>query len=113
MSAPIIHLNIPSRNLEESAAFYGAIFGWEFTPNTGEYWLFDDSGHGGGFTLNAQPTREGVLLFIQAEDLEGTLEKISAQGGRTIKGRAPTGGGGFYAVFEDPHGNQMGLATPH
>lgn len=65
--SPIIHLNIPSRELNESAAIYGDVFGWEFTPNTDEYLLFNDGGHGGG----------------------------------------------FYAVFEDPHGNLLGIATPH
>jgi predicted enzyme related to lactoylglutathione lyase len=112
-ASPIIHLNIPSRDLGESAALYGEIFGWEFTPNTDEYWLFGDGGHGGGFTLNTSPSRDGVLLFIQGEGIEATLDKITARGVRTVKAMAPTGGGGFCAVFDDPHGNLLRLATPH
>jgi predicted enzyme related to lactoylglutathione lyase len=111
--SPVIHLNIPSLNLKESAEFYGRVFGWKSTPNTDEYLLFDDGGHGGGFSLKASPAQDGVLLFVQAEDIEATLDMITAAGGRVIATKRQTGGGGYYAVFEDPHGNLMGIATPH
>lgn len=114
MAAPIIHLNIPSTDLAASQRFYGAVFGWTFTPNTEAYVLFDDGGHGGGFSLNTKMAPEGgVLLFIRTDDIAETLAAIKEHGGSVISGQAPTGGGGYYAVFRDPQGNLMGLATPH
>lgn len=114
MQSPIIHLNIPATDLQQSQRFYGAIFGWTFTPNTDSYVLFDDGGHGGGLSLDTRVAPgAGVLLFIQAADLEQTLAAVRAHGGTVVKEPAPTGGGGMYAVFTDPAGNRMGLATPH
>lgn len=114
MSAPICFVNIPSRNLEESAEWYGRVFGWETAPNTETYTLFMDGGHGGGFTLQASPSADsGVLLFITAEDVDAKLAEILEAGGKVIKEKQKTGGGGDYAVFEDPHGNWMGIATMH
>ncbi|MBD3161817.1 MAG: VOC family protein [Candidatus Eisenbacteria bacterium] len=106
----IVHVNIPSRDLEESRQFYGALFGWEFTPNAEHYVLFSDRGGiGGGLTTRASPTKEGVLLFIAVADIPETLERVRRAGGSVELEKTPVGGPGFYAVFIDPHGNRIGI----
>ena len=110
MEGKIVHVNIPSTNLAESQQFYSDIFGWTFTPNNERYVLFDDGGMGGGFSLDPNPLPvDGVLLFIQVNDLNEKLQQIEEAGCKIVLSKTPIGGPGFYGVFTDPQGNRMGL----
>jgi predicted enzyme related to lactoylglutathione lyase len=106
----IVHVNIPSLDLERSQRFYETVFGWEFTPNTKDYVLFSDCGGiGGGLTRRAAPADGGVLFFIGVERIPATLDAIRAAGGVVELEKTAVGGPGFYAIFRDADGNRVGL----
>ncbi len=98
--------------------FFGTLFGWSFNPNTERYLLFNDGeqGLGGGFSLDREPaTGSGPVLFIEVAGLEQKLELIRQLGGNVVQERMHVGpadtGFGWYAAFDDPHGNRIGLFT--
>lgn len=110
MKAPICHVNISSLDIALTQKFYGGLFGWMFTPNQANYLLFDDGGIGGGFKLADKPfASSGILLFIEVEDITAKLGEIKAAGGEAVVPKTPVGGPGVYGVFNDLHGNRMGL----
>ncbi|MCB1186601.1 VOC family protein [bacterium] len=116
MPDSICHINIPSRSLAESQDFYGSLFGWSFVPNTESYLLFNDGeqGLGGGFTTGREPSpRSGPVIFVKVEDLEARLAMVTQLGGKVLTERLHIGaedtGFGWWASFEDPHGNHIGL----
>lgn len=106
----IVHINLPCPDLTAGQEFYGRLFGWRFIPNSESYVLFDDGGLGGGLTSAASPAASGgVTVFIQVEDIDAKLSEVEAAGGQTVRPRGPVGGPGFYGIFSDPWGNQIGL----
>lgn len=112
---PIVHIEFPSRNLEESASFYSEAFGWK-TQSVPEfnYAMFDAvGGPGGGFNpLGEVASKPGdVFVYIQTEDIEETLAKIESLGGKTVQSKTEIPGMGWFAFFTDPTGNRVGLYT--
>lgn len=106
----IVHVNLPALDLARSREFYGTVFGWTFTPNTDGYVLFHDGGGvDGALTTGAKPAADGVLLFLQVDDIPDAVTRIEAAGGSLLQGKRPVGGPGFYAIFVDPAGNRIGL----
>lgn len=105
------HFEIPTTDSQKSKGFYHKIFGWKMSENRPGYVMFstgDDEG--GGFTTDTKPSRNGVVLYIEVDDIEKKLKAIAAAGGKKIKdktGISPEFG--FYALFTDPCGNIMGL----
>ena len=48
-------------------------------------------------------------IYFTAPDIEGTLAKVNANGGRTLIPRTSIGEYGFIAHFEDSEGNRLAL----
>lgn len=60
-----------------------------------------------GFT----PSKDGVLIHFEVEDMEAALDKITGHGGRITRPRTKIecDGAGYFATFLDSEGNQLGL----
>ena len=108
----IVHVELPTPDLEKSEAFYSAVFGWEVTRLPGQdYWLWKaPDGPGGGFTTEQVVEKAGPVIYIEVADIEATLASVAGNGGATLKEKTEIGGGmGFYALFSDNVGNRVGL----
>ena len=107
------HIEIPSKDLSRAKAFYGDVFGWKISAWEGasNYLMFETGeGVGGGFTTEFDLSKKaGILLYILAEDIPATLEKIAKYGGKTVLPKTQIPNVGYYAIFSDAEGNQMGL----
>lgn len=107
----ICYLELPSRNIEESSAFYHAVFDWK-TRSRGDGRLAFDDGVGevsGTWRTDRNPSSEiGLLLHIMVNDIEATIQKLTEQGGTIVQ---PVGMDApeITAWFRDPSGNVMGL----
>jgi predicted enzyme related to lactoylglutathione lyase len=105
------HVEIPTTDAQKSKAFYSEIFGWKMNENMPGYVMFstgDDQG--GGFSQDTEPTADGVVLYIEVEDIGKKLTEIEAAGGKKTKDKtAISPEFGFYGLFTDPCGNIMGL----
>ena len=110
---PIVHIEIPSRDLTESGKFYSEIFGWktEGIPAMNYMTWQSMPQQGGGFSpLDGEAVKPGdVLVYIDTDDIEGTLARIEKAGGKTIRARDEVPGMGWFAIFEDPTGNRIAL----
>lgn len=105
---------IPASDLDASATFYGAVFGWTFSSG-GEGYLMVSRGEqlmGGLFAVEPGTIGDGAVLVIDVADLEATLTRIDVAGGTIVVPRTEIGGDmGWYAQFRDPSGLKVGLST--
>ena len=61
---------------------------------------------------NFEPSKKGVLVSLNTEDdLDGTLQRITAAGGVVVKPKTKieAEGRGYFALFQDCEGNTLGL----
>ncbi len=107
----ICYLEIPSIDVDRSAAFYRAVFGWEIRKRGDGATAFDDAiGEvSGAFVTGRPPSREaGLLVYVMVADAEATVRKLVAQGAEIVQ---PIGidAPEITARFRDPAGNVLGV----
>lgn len=106
----ICHVEIPAPDIPRLKAFYGAVFGWKFTPLHKGFEYFDAGNIAGGFVADAQPSETGSVLTILVTDVATKLTEVVGAGGRVLLPPADVpGGNGRYAYFADPCGNKVGI----
>jgi hypothetical protein len=107
----ICYLELPSRNIDESSAFYQAVFDWKIRRRGDGSVAFDD-GVGevsGTWRTDRKPTSDvGMLVHIMVDDIEITMKKIIERGGTIVR---PLGldAPEITAWFQDLSGNILGL----
>jgi hypothetical protein len=107
----ICYLELPSRNIDESSAFYQAVFDWKIRRRGDGSVAFDD-GVGevsGTWRTDRKPTSDvGMLVHIMVDDIEITMKKIIERGGTIVR---PLGldAPEITAWFQDQSGNILGL----
>ncbi|MCL4530813.1 MAG: VOC family protein [Chloroflexi bacterium] len=107
----IVHIEIPTRNHDESIKFYKALFGWKMErfPDM-HYTTWEADEHpGGGFTEDAKPGE--VLIHINSDDVEADLKKAKSLGATIVREKTEIPNTGWWGVFKDPTGNQIALFT--
>jgi uncharacterized protein len=111
---PVVHIEIPAENSAAAGKFYDEVFGWKTTHDEGmDYTMFEYAeSQGGGFSnLSAENPVGKVVVYLQAEDIEATLAKIEAHGGKTVVPKTEIPTVGWFAFFNDPTGNTLALYT--
>jgi predicted enzyme related to lactoylglutathione lyase len=108
----VTHLEIPVTDLERAKGFYAELFGWEITapPGFEEYpmWRAPNQISGGALS----PREEGFTQprsIVEVDSIDDTLAKAVAGGGTVIKERSPIDDSSWWALFQDPDGNVIGL----
>ena len=119
MANPVVYFEIGGRNAEGLTEFYGELFGWDINEMGAAsaaampYWFIqnEEGGIPGGIIkTNEQMPPNYVMFYVQAEDLQATLDKAESLGGKAVV--PPTdipGGMGQIAVFMDQENNVIGL----
>jgi len=115
---PVNWFEIPVNDIKRAAAFYGKILGVSLDLNemggSEMAWFPMAQGvpgaagtliKGEGYT----PSHSGSLVYFGVEDIEGTLKKVTANGGKTLVPKMGIGEHGFIAHFEDCEGNRVAL----
>ncbi len=110
----IVHIEIPANNGKEASQFYTDAFGWKNThAEAFDYWMFQpEGGPGGGFNQigGQMDVKLGeVLVYVATDNIEDSLAKIESLGGKTLMPKSPITETTWFALFEDPTGNRMGL----
>ncbi len=112
----IIHVELSSRNREESGKFYHDLFGWEvrqipemsyatFSPGEGAV--------GGGFSPIGPDYPAGtILVYVETDDIQATLKKVEELGGKVLSPSQPIPGVGDFAIFQDLSGNRVAVLQP-
>ena len=110
----IVHIEIPTRNFEESGEFYRKLFGWKITPMPeANYSLWEPAeGPGGGFNPLGEDVKvDNVLIYVDSDDIEADLKKAASLGTKIIKEKSEIPGYGWFGVFKDLTGNSVALYT--
>lgn len=110
----IVHIEIPTRNSQESADFYQKMFGWkmEGMPEM-NYMLWDpEVAPGGGFSPLGEDVKVGdVLIYVDSDDIEADLKKAKQLGGVIVREKMDITGVGWFGIFKDLTGNMIALYT--
>ncbi len=112
MTRPIVHFEIMGRDGAKLQDFYRALFGWKIDAGMPAYGLVQpgiggpEGGPGGGIGTDDKPR---VTIYVQVVDLDETLKKAEALGGKTVAPPTDVPGGPTIAQFSDPEGNVIGL----
>lgn len=104
----IDYIEFPLSDVDQTKAFYSAVFGWELQDWGPDYLSFSGAGVNGGFNreLEAAAAGSGPAVVIYSDHLEDKIAAIGEAGGKISK---PTysfpGGERFH--FIDPNGNEV------
>jgi len=117
----IVHVDIPAKDTRQAAEFYQKLFDWNLRHvEEFNYTMFQpESGPGGGFVQANSPSPgneysysiNSLLIYVETDDIEGTLARAEALGGKTLLGKTEIPMTGWWAVFRDPDGSNIGLYT--
>jgi uncharacterized protein len=104
----LCYLQIPVRDVWQSAEFYEKTFGWRVQrPHTS----FEAPGLIGQWVDDRPPAPDsGLLAWVKVDHIDATLEAVVANGGEVLEAPALDGGGRWRATIRDPAGNTLGLA---
>jgi len=107
----ICYVEIPARDVTQSAAFYTAVFGWQIRRRSNGSTAFDDGvGQVSGTWVTGRPPSgpPGLLIYIMVNSVADTIAAITARGGEIVQ---PIGADHpeITARFRDPGGNILGL----
>lgn len=105
------YLEFAAKDLDATKAFFTQVFDWAFEDYGPEYTAFSNAGIDGGFyaaDMAAKPDTGSALVVFYSNDLEGTLEKVSAAGGVIAK-EVFTFPGGRRFHFREPSGNEFAV----
>ena len=112
---PIVWVEIPSADRSASAQFYSNLFGWDIDNSMDDmnYTMFSaGDGPGGGFPEIADGFEPGdVMILVGTTDIDASLRQAEELGGKTVIPKTEIPGNGWYGVFEDLTGNNIGLFT--
>jgi hypothetical protein len=105
------YVEFPASRPERTRAFFSQAFGWRFEEFGPDYCAFSGAGLDGGFYRSQlySTTRNGAaLLVFYSEDLEATLARVEAAGGRIEKPVFDFPGGRRFH-FCEPSGNEFAV----
>ena len=112
-------VEIRTRDINRSAAFYEALFGWKVvekqTAEGSDYWIFDtgctprlQSIQKGGLWQRPAGKPTGVATYVLVENIEVVTKKVSRLGGRVVT-PSTLQGQSRRACISDLDGNMIGL----
>lgn len=114
MAGRVVHFEVmTNKEAGELRSFYSDLFGWNIDTNEEfNYGMVDgaQAGIGGGIGGLPDPNIPGhVTFYVEVPDLEATLGQAESRGGSRLMGPEEIMPGTTIALFQDPHGNTIGL----
>ena len=111
MGRPVVHFEILGKDAKKLQRFYADLFDWHVDANNpmnyGVVNAGDDGGIGGG--VGPAQSENHVTFYVQVDDPQAYLDRIEANGGRTVVPVTEIPDMVTYALFADPEGNVIGL----
>ncbi|GHB43397.1 hydroxylase [Streptomyces cirratus] len=110
-------LDLGSPDIDDAAAFYSGVFGWNFVsagPDTGGYGFFQR----GGKTVAAigplteEGARSAWMVHFMSPDIQATTSAVKDGGGSVRMEPMDVMGEGWLAQFTDPQGAQFASWQP-
>ncbi|MBD0741079.1 VOC family protein [Streptomyces sp. CBMA152] len=110
-------IDLGSPDTTRAAAFYGAVFGWQFAsagPEAGGYGFFQLGGKTVGALgpLSEDGAKSAWTTYFQSDDIQSTARDVVAAGGAVRAEPMDVMGEGWLAQFTDPQGAQFAVWQP-
>jgi predicted enzyme related to lactoylglutathione lyase len=109
------HFELVTDDLEKTAAFYRAVFGWKIEKWEGpvDYWIVDSGdestpGINGGLMFKNGPF-SGTVNTVEVDDIDAAIAKVKSNGGEIIFEKNVIPSVGYLAYFKDDQGIIVGL----
>jgi uncharacterized protein len=113
MGQPVTNWQIITNQPEKAQAFYSELFGWEINANNALGYRMVDTGSEKGINGGIWPAPPGVngfvQLFIEVDDVAGTVNKAVEHGAKILIPVQKLPDGDEMAVLLDPTGISFGL----
>jgi len=110
---PVTWFEIIGQDAAKLHQFYGGVFDWKLSPpmpEMGNYSMLDHEGQGiAGGIGGSDGDAPRVTIYIQVDDPQAYLEKVTQAGGKTLMPVTDVTEGVTIAMFADPAGNCVGL----
>ncbi len=119
LTNPAIYFEVPVLDMNRAIKFYSSVFEFDFSKenihgNEMAFFPFDTKALGitGGLAKGEiyKPSKEGTLVYFFSSDIDLTISKVLAAGGKILFPKTQAGEYGFVAEFEDSEGNRIGLS---
>lgn len=108
----ITHIDIPVEDLEKAKDFYSRLFGWQISapPGFEDYpmWQAPNKISGGGLAPRSDSFTQ-PRSYVEVDSIEDTIELAVEHGARVVMDKSPISETSWWAIFEDPDGNHVGL----
>lgn len=115
---PVNWFEIPVNDLERAKHFYETVFGLQLSLNEmgpmkmAWFPMTPETSGATGTLMKSEgyaPSHDGTLVYFSVTDIEETLAKVNANGGKTLLPKTGIGEHGFIAHFQDCEGNRVAL----
>ena len=108
----ITHIDIPVADTGKAQEFYSALFGWQIAEVPGfegyPMWQAPNRISGGGLAPRSEDFSQ-PRSYVEVDSIEETLAVATRHGGRVVMDRQQIDDTSWWAIFEDPDGNVVGL----
>jgi hypothetical protein len=109
----IVHAEVVGKDGPTLQKFYGQVFDWKQNNDLPGGYAMTDSAES-GLVLGTGPAPDGgagwVTFYISVPDVDATLRKVEAAGGRTVMPKFSPAPETWLAMFADPEGHVIGLS---
>jgi len=126
---PVTHFEMPADDKNRMRKFYETVFGWktkQLGQDMGEYVLVtttetdEKTGfpkqpgaiNGGFYQKTEDRATQTPVVTIAVDDLDASIKKLEAAGGKMSGEPADIPGVGRYASFFDTEGNRVSMMQP-
>ena len=115
---PVNWFEIPVKDIGRARKLYEKVLGLELSPYDMEpftmaFFPMTQGAQGAAGSLikgeSYEPSHAGTVVYFSVDDIEETLRRINANGGKTLFPKKSIGQYGFIAHFEDTEGNRLAL----
>jgi len=115
---PVTWFEIPVSDIGRARRFYEKVLGLELSLEQMEpftmalFPMTQEASGAAGMLIQGEtyePSHSGTLVYFSVDDIEETLRRINANGGKTLMPKKSIGEYGFIAHFEDTEGNRLAL----
>lgn len=117
MNNPVVHFEIRSQDPAALHEYYTKLFDWQVQHHEAiDYRVVSTKGEGDPVGINGGIGASGgapnsVTFYVQVDDIKERLKKAIELGGTEIVPVTTIPGSVTFAMFADPQGNCVGLAS--
>ncbi|TDC26407.1 VOC family protein [Streptomyces sp. 8K308] len=110
-------LDLGASDVAAAAAFYGAVFDWEFKPfglDAGGYGVFRHEGRSvaAAGPLTEEGARSAWMIYFRVHDADTAVSAVQGAGGAVRTPPTAAGESGRMAQLTDPQGAQFAVLEP-